>query len=211
MKRIALLILTSLSLLSLSAQDYYDTHGQDLEFVYIAHDEHTPVSTIIETIQMLYEDAQNWPDTRAVIFYMPNGTRPKIIEVNTPNDNQQDFYLLLDELQTKRSHDVRPDVDVEKITEIINNTDIIDENGQPLYRSVTWNYYINSTFWLLKNNEYVIAALYWVLDMQPLVESGYLRINIFHSKQYDDVNFNHELPFGSKNLCRSMRFLPIPF
>lgn len=212
MKRLLLSILASLSFLSLAAQEYYyDSREQDLEFVYIAHDENTPVSTIIEHIQQLYYDAINYPESRAVIFYMPNDAYPKYVAINTPNDNQSEFDMLIDELQTKRLHDVSPDVDIATITQIINETDIIDENGNPLYRSVRWNYYINSTFWLLQNNEYVIAALYWILDMKPLVESGYLKINILHSKNYDNVEFDYEEPFGPKNLCSSMKFLPMPF
>ena len=113
-----------------------------------------------------------------MIFYLANAENPIVVQVNTKNDNQQEFDRIVDELQTKRSHNVEPVVDCAKIQEIFNADDLIDDEGKGLYRSVEWTYYVNSTFWALMYNESVIASLFFIMDMEEMIESGYLRVNI---------------------------------
>ena len=105
---------------------------QDLAFIYIAHDEYTAVQSLIERLKDAFTDAINYPESRAVIFYLANAENPIVVQVNTKNDNQQEFDRIVDELQTKRSHNVEPVVDCAKIQEIFNADDIIDENGKGL-------------------------------------------------------------------------------
>lgn len=183
---------------------------QDLAFIYIAHDEYTAVQSLIERLKDAFADAINYPESRAVIFYLANAENPIIVQVNTKNDNQQEFNRIVDELQTKRSHNIEPVIDCEKIQEIFNADDIIDEDGKGLYRSVEWTYYVNSTFWALMYNESVIASLFFIMDMEEMIESGYLRVNIMYGAD-DALPYNEESPFGTKALCASKKFIPMPY
>ena len=208
MKRICLLLVSLLlgTVPTLGQQK----SEQDLAFIYIAHDEYTAVQSLIERLKDAFTDAINYPESRAVIFYLANAENPIVVQVNTKNDNQQEFDRIVDELQTKRSHNVEPVVDCAKIQEIFNADDIIDENGKGLYRSVEWTYYVNSTFWALMYNESVIASLFFIMDMEEMIESGYLRVNIMHGAD-DSLPYNEESPFGAKALCASKKFLPMPY
>ncbi len=208
MKRICLLLVSLL--LGTAPTLGQEKSEQDLAFIYIAHDEYTAVQSLIERLKEAFADAINYPESRAVIFYLANAENPIVVQVNTKNDNQQEFDRIVDELQTKRSHNVEPVVDCAKIQEIFNADDLIDDEGKGLYRSVEWTYYVNSTFWALMYNESVIASLFFIMDMEEMIESGYLRVNIMHGAD-DTLPYNEESPFGPKALCASKKFLPMPY
>lgn len=189
-----------------------DNTGKDLTFFYIAHDENTPTQTLISRLKAHYEDAKYGTDVYASIFYLTNGDNPIIVRmnINEETDNPQDFDKLVEDLQSKRAHDVSPEVDREKIMELFENIDLLDAEGNNAFNSVQWNYYVNSTFWLLNNNEHVIASLFWIMDMEPMVKSGYLQVNVLHG-EIDPLPFDEKQPFGSKALCRAMPFIPMPY
>lgn len=208
MKRICLLLVSLL--LGTAPTLGQEKSEQDLAFIYIAHDEYTAVQSLIERLKEAFADAINYPESRAVIFYLANAENPIVVQVNTKNDNQQEFNRIVDELQTKRSHNVEPMVDRARIQEIFNADDLIDDEGKGLYRSAEWTYYVNSTFWALMYNESVIASLFFIMDMEEMIESGYLRVNIMHGAD-DTLPYNEESPFGSKALCASKKFLPMPY
>ena len=210
MRRLCLLVASLL--FGLSSVHAQRSSEQDFSFIYIAHDENTPVQYLIERLQMAYSDAINYPDEIAVVFYLPNGDAPLCVEVNTKSDNRADFDKIVDELQTKRSHNIEPKTDRQRVQDIFNANDIIDDGGNPLYKSVTLTYYVNSTFWSLQNNEYVIASLFFVMDMEPMIQSGYLKVNVLYSGEYDLLPYDKELPFGSKRLWpSSVPFMPMPY
>jgi hypothetical protein len=131
--------------------------------------------------------------------------------MNMPNDNHEDVENIVYSLQTKRSHDISPEVDVEKIVELFNENDIIDADGKQVYRYIEWDYYINSSFWHLQNNEHIIAKLFFVMDMDKLISSQYMALNFYYSDETDKIPYDNELPFGSKALCRSIDFVPMPY
>lgn len=210
MRRILLVLLSLAAIAPLRAQ--YVTTNQELSFVYVAHDENTSVNVLVGRLKDIYNDALNYPEDLAAIFYLPNGEFPIVVCVNTVNDNREAFGELVDELQTKRSHDVDRHVDLTRIQSIFDENDIVDADGNPRFRSVDWTYYVNSTFWNLGNNEYIIASLFWIFDMERLIGSKYMRINIFYSGESDVLPVNSEQPFGDKAICRSIKnFIPMPY
>lgn len=196
------------------AQTTYDPSQQTLKFIYIAHDENTPIQSLIPRLKELVEqDATFMPEQLAVILYLPNGFEdPVIIRVNTGvNDNPGDFPKLIDELQNKLAHDVMPEIDREQIVQLLDDIPLLKENGTPRFMAVDWDYYVNSTFWTLNHNESVIASLYWILDMEQLTKDNYLNVNIYYGEKTDKLPVNQELPFGEKKLNASMNFLPLPY
>lgn len=208
MKRIVLFIVGLLFAFPMVAQNQSD---QELAFIYIAHDENTDTQALVRRLKTKYQNTINYPEMRATIFYLPNGENPIVVYVNLPNDNRRQFDEILSSLQQKRAHDVRPEDDVDRIQEIFNEYDIEDQNGNPTFRSVEWTYYINSTFWQLQGNEQVVAKLFFVMDMERLIQSGYLRLDFLYSEQGDTIPYNPEKPFGAKDLCRSIEFMPLPY
>lgn len=179
-----------------------------LRFFYIAHDENTISQKLIYELRNNYDDAVNSPDDIAVVFYLPNGNYPVVVRVNTNHANPKDFDRIVDELQTKRSHDVDVTTDLKTIPEIFN--DIDNAGGKRAFRNVEWNYYINSTFWDLGYNESVIAALSWILEMPAAVSSGYLKLN-FYADENDVLAYDKECPFGPKDLMSGIQFIAMPY
>ncbi len=207
MKKLVVFLFGIFAAVSAFAQD---NSAKDLTFIYIAHDENTPTQTLISRLQANYEDAKYYPDSYATIFYLTNGDNPIIVKMNVEGENPKDFDKLIEDLQAKRAHDVSPETDREKIMELFDEIDLLDAEGNNAFNSVQWNYYVNSTFWLLNNNEHVIASLFWIMDMEPMVKSGYLQVNILHG-EIDPLPVDEKLPFGSKALCRAMPFIPMPY
>ena len=208
MVRIVLIIISLLFTTMVRAQE---ESKQELSFVYIAHDENTDTKALISRLKEKYANTINYPDIRACIFYLANGENPIFVKMNMPNDNHEDFENIVYSLQTKRSHDISPEVDVEKIVELFNENDIIDADGKQVYRYIEWDYYINSSFWHLQNNEHIIAKLFFVMDMDKLISSQYMALNFYYSDETDNIPYDNVLPFGSKALCRSIEFVPMPY
>lgn len=184
---------------------------QDLSFVYISHDENTDTKALIERLKEKYANTINYPDIRACIFYLADGENPIVVRMNLPNDNHSDFEEIIYSLQNKLSHNVSPEDDVERIINIFNENDITDAEGKQLFRHVEWDYYINSTFWQLQNNEHLIAKLFFVMDMESLISSHYMTLNFYYSRETDNIQYDKDKPFGNKSLCSSIEFIPMPY
>lgn len=188
---ILVLLLTLVLPFSLSAQD-----KKDLTFVYIAHDVNTPVQTLCERLTDLYNDAMDYPDERAVIFYLANSDNPIVCRMNVPGSDPSAFEDIISEIQTKRSHDNEPLTDINTIMSLFEEEDLVDRSGDPNYSSVTWNWYINSTFWELEYNRSIIAPIYYIFNMDELIKDRYLAVNFFHGEN-DPIPYLPSEPFGS--------------
>ena len=184
------------------------SQNRTLRFFYIAHDENTISQKLIYELRNNYNDAINSPDDIAVVFYLPNGNYPVVVHVNTNHANPKDFDRIVDELQTKRSHDVDITTDLKTIPEIFNDIDNV--GGKQAFSNVEWNYYINSTFWELGYNETVIAALGWILEMPEAVSKGYLSLK-FYCDENDVLPVDTEQPFGPKELMNGIQFIAMPY
>lgn len=195
------LVFFVISVFGVSAQD------KALRFVYIAHDENTVTQKLIYILKEYYIDVLNYPDFRSAVFYLANGSYPVIVRVNTVNENPKDFDIIVDELQSKRSHDVDVETDLERIPQIFNEIETTAD-GVPAFSSVEWDWYINSTFWSLGYNESVIAALSWIMEMPDFVEKGSLDLK-FYSDEKDILPVDEAHPFGEKGLFGEISFIPL--
>ena len=208
MKKIIILLTCLLATCQLWAQE---SAKKELSFIYIAHDENTDTQALIQILKEQYENTIYYPDIRATIFYLANGDEPIIVNVNTPNDNRNEFNNLIISLQSQISHDIIAESDVANIIQLMNDNDIITDEGESVYEYVIWSYYINSTFWKLGNNESIIAKLYFTLEMEELIKSRYLTQYIYYSKSTDKIEYNLLKPLGNKNLCRGFDFILLPY
>ncbi len=178
-----------------------------LRFVYIAHDENTVTQKLIYILKEYYIDVLNYPEFRSAVFYLANGSYPVIVRVNTENENPKDFDIIIDELQSKRSHDIDVETDLERIPLIFDEIETTAD-GEPAFSSVEWDWYINSTFWSLGYNESVIAALSWIMEMPRYVEEGGLDLK-FYSDERDFLPVDEACPFGEKGLFGGIDFIPL--
>lgn len=167
-----------------------------LEFYYIAHDYSTKVNDVCSMLEEKYEMALEFEDC-AMIFYLPNKENPIVVKMNLEGDNRDEFSNLLAELRGRYAHDSYSYVDLQAITDIFNQHDILDESSMPAYRSVLMTWYINPSFWSLNYNETLIASLYFILELDKY--SDYVTIDIWNASD-ERINFNRERPFGNKNL-----------
>ena len=175
---------------------------QSLEFHYITHDRTTPAAKLCEKLEMAYESAAS-DQNRAAIFYMPNYDRPLVVKVNLPEENRGDFKIIIKELRLKPSHEVYADVDYERILDIFNVHDFIDEQGGYNFTSVQINWYVNPVFWKYRYNEELISALSFDLEFNKYPD--YVNTIIWHAEG-DGLDVNYEYPFGTKNLIGGSRF-----
>ena len=177
--------------------------SQSLEFIYIAHDSSTPVSRLSARLQEVFNDARS-NEGNAVIFYLANADEPRIVKMNLPDANPQDFEEMLGELNYKSAHEIYAEVDRERIVDLFNETDFLTDDGQPAFSMFTMTYYVNPSFWTMKYNENVIASLYFILDLNRL-SSDYFTMEIWHG-QDDGLVYDEKDPFGERNLCAGYRF-----
>lgn len=197
MRRLAYIILLLALPVLASAQ------SQSLEFYYIAHDRTTPVGDLCDRLEQVYEAALSYEDF-AVIFYLPNYDEPKVVRINLPGDNRNEFRDIISELRLKAAHEIYADIDYERIIGLINEHDFIDGNGNQTYTSVLFCWYVNPDFWQFQYNEKLLAALYFNLELEKY--QGYVTTQVWHAEG-DGLEIDEKYPFGTKNLCRSMDFM----
>ena len=143
----------------------------------------------------------------ATVFYLPNcgeNNEPIVVKLNLDGDNRDDFKAIISELRLKSAHEIFADIDYANIVNLINQHDFISDDGQPIYSSVLFCWYVNPDFWQFGYNEKLIAALYFNLELDKYKD--YVTTNILHAAG-DGLQINKQQPFGSKNICKNMFFL----
>lgn len=198
MKNIRILIMSLLLTLPMiaSAQD------KTFEFYYIAHDYSSKVESICSMLEERYEVAMEYDDC-AIIFYLPNGDTPFVVKMNLPGDNRRDFDQLIAELRMRYSHDTYVYVDLPQIVDIINKNDFIDDDGNFSFRSMRMAWFVNAAFWGMNYNESLIAALYFILDLDKYQD--YVTIDIWDTGD-ERIRIDRRYPFGQKNLTSNYSF-----
>jgi hypothetical protein len=205
MKRLLSILLLGFLTLSVRAQDI-STSEQTLEFYYIAHDRTSPVGKICDFIKERQKEATYYKDL-AMIFYMANGDAPMIVRMNLPGDNREDFQDIINALQQQMSHDINPRDDVRLISQLFNDVDFAYDDRNPRFRSFQWVSFITPLFWQMQYNEDVIAALYFILELDTLPED-YLTMDIYYDSK-ESLEYNSEIPFGLKDMCGPCNILPL--
>lgn len=198
MKNIRILIMSLLLTLPMiaSAQD------KTFEFYYIAHDYSSKVESICSMLEERYEVAMEYDDC-AIIFYLPNGDTPFVVKMNLPGDNRRDFDQLIAELRMRYSHDTYVYVDLPQIVDIINKNDFIDDDGNFSFRSMRMAWFVNAAFWGMNYNESLIAALYFILELDKYQD--YVTIDIWDTGD-ERIRIDQRYPFGQKNLTSNYSF-----
>lgn len=198
MKRAVLLIASILCSYVLFAQE------QSLQFYYVMKDHNIKVNPLVEELRDIYDFARV-ERTSAAIFYLANWDEPIIIKVNLPDDNQKDMDKLFEALVTKSETTVNPSSDLAIISRLFDDIPLVKQDGSRAFSRVEFNYYVTPTFWDLSYNEQVIAALYFIMDMDADWAKDYVSMSILH-QEGDGLSVNQTLPFGPNDLCVGYHF-----
>lgn len=184
----------------------YDKSEQTLEFYYIAHDRATPVGKVCDFIQDRYKEATYYKDL-AMIFYLANGDNPLIVRMNMQGDNRKEFDNIINALQQHMSHEVSPNDDKRIITELFNDTDFLESNGELSYRTFQWVSFVTPIFWQMGYNEDILASLYFILEMNKLSADTFT-MDIYYDND-GSFRYNSAKPFGDKKLCNRSNIMPL--
>ena len=188
----------------LFSPSFLEAQQQSLQFYYIMKDHNIKVNPLVQELRDIYDFARV-EKSSAAIFYLANWDEPIIVRVNLPGDNRDDMEKLFEALVTKSETTVNPSSDLEIITRLFDEIPLVGADGKKEFSRVEFNYYVTPTFWDLSYNEQVIAALYFVMDMDAPWAKDYVFMSILHQAG-DGLSVNSKLPFGQNDLCVGYRF-----
>ena len=199
-------MLLSLSITTM-AQSNMQKKEQPFRFLYLVHDPTSPVSTLIESLRKIERRARQY--NQVCLIYLSNGRKVDevpffLAQINTEEDNRNEFDKILGELNNKLSHEINIQADISHILKIFDEHKIIDDNGDLLYKSVAMEFYLTSHFC---ENGYVddfIVPLYVAFDVHNLPDKFkfYVMVNgvdredpeyYFGNKNYNSINENVEI------------------
>lgn len=177
--------------------------NQSFRFVYIAQgsQEEMPVEELKKQMEAAWTGITNGP----VIFYLSRGTtdNPVIVKANCKEDsNPEEERKMFDEqiierLQNNIQYTIMGTYDKQQILELLKNNDIVNSDGQPIYKETFLEFHVGQDFWDSGNNETVIASLFFELDVSNHIDAG----DNFHCNVFAPRNLktNDEEEFGLLN------------
>ena len=187
------------------AQESQEYANRTMCFVYIAQSDNTPRAALEKYLDARYNRALKDDDLILVIYYA-NGTAPLIVQVNTSEDNREDYDFLLSELKKDDFRRVDPTYDVRNIARLFDGLDFISPSSNLLkYGAVDWHFHVTSDFWEQGYNESLIASLCFVMGVDHF-ENANFRLRCYFSR-YDDFEYDEDYPFGKKDYC-NLEFRP---
>lgn len=166
-----------------------------LSIYYISHSTATNEKALLANLEL----AKPLNDSEVAIFYLANSDRPYIAYVNLPFEGDT-FDDIINDINSKSSHEVYADVDCQKLCEIFDNIDEVESR----FDMILLNYYIDSMFWEFYRQS-IIAKMYYVLD---LANNDDILMNIYFTEGDEPIIDENE-PFGPNNLCAGYTFLPL--
>lgn len=166
--------------------------SKNLHFIYIDHEETTPVSNLIAVLEDLR--VKNTETDNALIVYLSNEYSPKIFCHNVdglnPSFSELDAYReIVGELQESISNTVSPYVDTNTILDILTLCGFQQQDSESIFESVTMDFYVGPDLWRLGYNQSLIARLYFALEISSLDKNSILfnvKIPRGMKKPYDD-------------------------
>ena len=178
------------------AQSDVEKKDQPFRFLYIVHDHTSPVSTLIKKLRDVERRARQY--NQKCIIYMANGKNYYLAQINTENDNRDKFDEILGELNSKLSHDINIQADIVSILNLFNEHQIVDENGELLYKSVAMEFYLTSHFCDNGYAKNFIVPLYLAFDVMNMPDKFTFDVYV-NAAGNEDYDFSGERIFGSKN------------
>ena len=196
---------------SIDKPDYRQNH---FRFVYIDHEEQTPVAILHQRLKKLYDDAIE--SGSFLIIYLADEDNPIISFTNLNNPavsyqrcNEEAFSNLLTQMYVT-THEVRAYSDLDTIQWLLDSDGVfplfVEENGQTKlnFKSVCLDFYVGPRFWDLRCNEDLLVQLFVMLRLDqrlntPPFPPTKLSFNVLIPRGVN-IRYPDNLPFGRKNL-----------
>lgn len=204
MKRKYVLLLFPLLTLALSAMAQEETDIDDgnenkiFRFVYVAPDNTMTQQRLLADLN----DHRNHvvSEGSPAIFYLASGHDPIVVKFKLDDDNSDDFESqMLGFLKQSMSTNVEASYDRQHIRELLSQYDFIDEEGNLTYKKMEFDFHVGNTFWSLHNNETVIAALFFEMNIAKYMEDDKVQFNVYFRCPPSRGDYNREKPFGELN------------
>ncbi len=192
MKKYLFSILALFAFISTSwAQEVEDKSEQAFRFIYLVHDTSTPVESLID---VLYDvEARTIENGQKCMICLSNGISTKkgeeyLVAIILENsDYEPAFDKIREELRNEYAHDIDINRDVEYIVNLFSKeNEFLDENGELLYESMTFDFYLSTQFC---DNGYAgqfIAPLYLAFDVPNM--PGHFNFNVWVGGKNIGVN-----------------------
>lgn len=193
-------------------QDFLYSH---FRLVYIDHEPTTPVTTIHQRLEKLYEDATE--SGSPLIIYLADEDQPIISFTNLKDpspdrkrNNEEAYANLIKQMYIQPTHEVRANTDLDSLKGLIGPEGVYplfnDQGGQSKmnFKSITLDFYIGPHFWNLRYNEDLIAQLFVNLKMDQRLNTKEfpptkLAFNVLKPRG-TQLYFPSGEPFGRKDL-----------
>lgn len=217
MKNLSLTLLSCILFSVLFANDIEAQNSEKrLQIVYIDHEVTTPTDAVNRRLTERFYQVSSY-ESDALIIYLSNGRRSPMAFVNLkefltenqlalltssgqPRDTEEAFRVVKEALNSANSHTVDAKADINNILELIDRFNVFDENGKLNYKELRFEFYIEPNFWLLRNNEKVIARLYSLLfNGIPSSEKEKISFRVLKPKG-TQLEYSEGQPFGDSNL-----------
>lgn len=176
--------------------------NMNYKLVYIAQDK----SMDQQSLETNMRDAFNHAIAEGpAIFYLSCGKDPIIVKFNFSDDYREKDVIreefeekILLPLQEQLSHSVVASFDKEQLLELIQQNNYIDSDGMLIYGNTDIEFYVGQDFWDERNNEALIASLFFELNIAPLKRANEtFNFNVLCPRR---VNFRDDTaPFGDLN------------
>lgn len=171
-----------------------DEYKKDCYFVYIAHDQDTPVSLLTERIKEMGKDARR--HHHPTIFYLANDEAPLITCYNIMVNGATTEEELLSQLADKLYHPVNATFDYDYICNYFKDL-VLGSRDSRTFESINWSFYTTESFWKLGYNESLIASIFWKFSIKNY-QDRQLNYNVFYSAD-NGFHPDEENPFGIHN------------
>lgn len=181
------------------AQDY---SKMNLRFVYIAHENTTPIARLWEKVRSMRNDAVEVDD--ALIVYLADGRTPIVSFTNLSDpagrhrEGNEAFMAINTAMQDAISHDVFAKEDRRTILDLFEKINFVGNDGNLRFNSVAFDFYVGSTFFALGNNLQIIAHLFTAFEAASFPKDK-LSFSVYKPKGMDLGEDTSQL-FGDNNI-----------
>ena len=174
---------------------------QNFAFVYVAQDR----SMSWQTLKANLEDRFSHAIVEGpAIFYLSTGKKPTILafnfsdEIREPKDIKDEFEKnILTPLQEQLSYSVDGAFDKHQILNLLQEHNFIRDDGRLVYGRTDFEFFVGQNFWTVGNNETLIAALFFELDIVNFIVNESFNFNVYCPRSIEFPNDN--AVFGTMN------------
>ncbi len=170
---------------------------QTFRFVYVAPDKAMDKQALRTSLEESYKVAIEHESP--TIFYLANGKKPIVVEINTGANNQEDYENLFKHQIENNTSWIVDVSDRQRIIELLLRQNIIDKHGRLTYKHTVIDFHVGKDFWEGQKNEFIIGALYFDMGFSRYKNNDALfqyNVYLYCPAQF---NYNQECPFGILN------------